>query len=148
MMFAKDRLAAKILVFDIEDADSLVKFARSPKYPTFEVRTVGSAGTVQIKFPHQEWIKPREWANNHLITVEKNLYSDMERLEVMSTDMRPLLNKGFIPRSCLDAFGGDLYDRLNAYELEKVPLILNIVTDWLDNIYYEYSHEEEDDEEY
>lgn len=148
MMFAKDRLAAKILVYDTEDADSLVKCARSPKYPTFEVRTVGSAGTVQIKFPHQEWIKPREWANNHLITVEKNLYSDMERLEVMSTDMRPLLNKGFIPRSRLDAFGGDLYDRLNAYELENVPLILNIVTDWLDAIYYGYSHEEEDDEEY
>lgn len=61
-MFSKDKLAQQILMYDADDYGSMLEFAKSKDYPEFEVRTVGSAGTVQIRFPHQGWIQPREWA--------------------------------------------------------------------------------------
>jgi hypothetical protein len=95
MMFSKDLLASKILNEDIEDYSTLLTLSRSKDYPQFEVRTIGSAGTVQIRFPNQGWIAPREWANNHATTIARNLISDIERLKVFGTPERPLNEMGY-----------------------------------------------------
>lgn len=91
----KDNLAKFINENDVTIHD-LAKLTRDKNFPDFEVRTVGSAGIVQIKFPHQEWIKPDEWAFNHFTTMESILCNDLERLEAMSTDMRCLAERGYL----------------------------------------------------
>jgi hypothetical protein len=97
--FKKDQLAKKILSDNIEDYDTLSRLASLPNYPEFEVRTVGAAGIVNIKFPHQGWVKPREWAINHVNTIRNNVFDALQRLEKILEKNNVLEEKGFIHES-------------------------------------------------
>lgn len=88
-MFLKDNLAILLLGKSLNVSD-LQAIAKHPNYPNFEVRTVGSNGEVQIKFPNQGWVKPVEWAINHRNTIVNNLNASIERTSQL-TDLKDVL---------------------------------------------------------
>jgi len=116
MTFLKDNLAKEILLYDRVQLSDMQEFARSSNYPNFEVRTVGSAGTVQIKFPHQEWIKPVEWAMNHRTTILNNLYCDLLRAENLDTIKSSLEDLGYIHQTVIEQRIRDYFSTLNQDE--------------------------------
>jgi hypothetical protein len=116
--FRKDNLAIEILCYDHESYDDMVRFARLPDYPEFEVRTVGSKGIVQIKFPHQEWITPREWANNHRNTILNNLFEDYQRVRALQ-GLRDVVDIGLIPQDYLTEVRSMMKQRLSEFIHEQ-----------------------------
>lgn len=95
MISKKDNLAS--LIFDLSSCEELTlselqDAAKNPKFPRFEVRTVGPKGSLQIKVPNQEWINPLEWALNHQNTIENKMKEDLERL-VKTFHYQPNLNE-------------------------------------------------------
>lgn len=133
--FRKDNLAREILNGKSEYSD-LISLASSSKFPSFEVRTVGSAGTVQLKFPHREWIQPLEWARNHVNTLTQQLYSDLQRIQDISPDAFLLEDLGYYSRSRILTIVGetipeklDVYLQTEAAKGQKVTI--NDVTEFL-----------------
>jgi hypothetical protein len=118
-MFSKDLLAKKILSEELSYSE-LLSMSRSKDYPQFEVRTVGSVGTIEIRFPHQGWIKPKEWANNHATTIARNLISDVERLSDFGTPEHTLNTLGYFTTDQIVDFADSLFDNNELFKGLKV----------------------------
>lgn len=103
MAFMKDNLATAILQGDPLDRGELMELARLHKYPNFEVRTVGSAGLVQIRFPNQEWMKPDEWALNHVNHIMNNLNEAVKRASLFTDVLPDLSDFGYYSRNQIKA---------------------------------------------
>lgn len=80
MSFWKDRLARKIIFEDCYTWKKLLDIQR--EFPSLRVKTIdvkGNVAVIQLS-EHGEWMKPIEWANNHIHAIEARYSEQRARL--------------------------------------------------------------------
>lgn len=86
MSFWKDRLAYDIVYRGCHTFSRLVEI--QSQYPSLRVKTIDVKGTVPvIQFSeHGDWMKPLEWANNHIHAIEAKYREQHARLLNLGRD--------------------------------------------------------------
>lgn len=86
MSFWKDRLAYSIIHEGCHTPEGLARIRA--QYPSLRVKTIDVKGKVPvIQFSeHGEWMKPLEWANNHIQAIEAKYREQHARLLDLGRD--------------------------------------------------------------
>lgn len=86
MMFWKDQLAKEILRHESIDYDWLIQLQKD--YPSLRVKTIDAKGTIPViqLSGNSEWLKPSEWANNHVASLRQRYLEEHARLTEVGSD--------------------------------------------------------------
>lgn len=86
MMFWKDSLAKQIL--ESADMSKTKLFDLQSMYPSLRVKTVDAKGKVPViqLSEHGEWLKPKEWALNHVAALKQRYQEQHARLIDVGSD--------------------------------------------------------------
>ena len=93
MSFWKDRLAYDIVHGGCHTMKRLVEI--QSQYPSLRVKTIDVKGIVPViqLSEHGEWIKPLEWANNHIHAIESKYREQHARLIDLGRDPSSICGK-------------------------------------------------------